>query len=320
MDHSILHSIASPIGFLATGWIDTFKDYIVQFVGNIAIDPLASAMGIVIAIPTLLAYCLIALSVYALEVSIHTNINSEILYNAWQMSIYVVNILAVFFLIILAFANALRINIETYEIKKTLPNFIISIVLANLSFLFCKLLLDFSDLLVMGIQEIYKSDIGLAAQLMQVTTGIEFKPLIVDNAPVIIGGVKIALPTLHQNVNFINSLIGVSFIGGWILILAVPGAGPIIGIVVLLLEFLILIIPALILAFLALLSLARQIVIFILIALMPILIVLYFFPPTKQHGEKLIGEFFQWVFLAPAIYFLLGLATLFTNDNIVTIK
>lgn len=329
MDHTLLHSLAAPINIFATEYLDILTGFLTggvsgaisSAVANYAWDGLEYALGFVLMIPVLLAYIMIVLSVWGLEMSMHTNINSEILFNAWQMSMYIVNILVVFILIFIAFANALRINIETYEIKKTLPSFVISIILANLSFLIVKFLLDFSDILLMGIQGIFKSDVGLAAQLMNITTGIEFEAL--KNSagnPITINDIQIVIPKIQQEKNIIKSLLAASFLAGLVPLFALPGIGVLLTLTFELLLILILMIPGFLILLLTLICLARNIVLFILIAIMPIIIVLYFFPPTKQHGQKLISEFFQWLFLGPAIYFILGLATLFGSQNLVNFK
>lgn len=330
MDHSILHSLTAPVGILAVEYLDILSGFLTGGVSgaisstlqSFAWDGLEYALGFVLMIPVLIAYIMIVASVMGLELSLHVNINSEILFNAWQISMYIVNILVVFFLIFIAFANALRINIETYEIKKTLPNFIISIILANLSFLIVKFLLDFSDILVMGIQGIFKSDVGLAAQLMNITTGIEFEAL-KDTAgnPITISNIQLVIPKIQQDANIIKSLLAASFLYGLIPMFTLPGLGVLLTLTFEFLLILILMIPAFLILILTIMCLARNIVLFILIAIMPITIVLYFFPPTKQHGQKLISEFFQWLFLGPAIYFIIGLATLFgTQDHLVNFK
>ncbi|MFZ5392332.1 MAG: hypothetical protein ACOZAR_04045 [Patescibacteria group bacterium] len=329
MDHSILHSLTAPVGILSVEYLDILSGFLTGGVSgaisttvqSYAWDGLEYALGFVLMIPVLIAYILIVFSVWGLELSVHTNINSEILFNAWQVSMYIVNILVVFFLIFIAFANALRINIETYEIKKTLPSFVISIVLANLSFLIVKVLLDFSDVLVMGIQGIFKSDVGLAAQLMNITTGIQFEVL--KNSagnPITINGLQMVIPKIQQDANIIKSLLAASFLAGLIPLITLPGIGVLLTLTFEFLLIMILMIPAFLILILTLICLARNIVLFILIAIMPIIIVLYFFPPTKQHGQKLISEFFQWLFLGPAIYFILGLATLFGSQNLVDFK
>jgi len=63
----------------------------------------------------------------------------------WQSLLYVVNGLIIVVLIFIAFANILRININTYGIKKFLPTLIFAVIAANFSYLFCRVIIDFSN-------------------------------------------------------------------------------------------------------------------------------------------------------------------------------
>lgn len=312
MDHSILHSLTAPVGFLLDVDISGFiQGFITAAIGTTyaiamkAAEPLEAALGYILYIPILIAWIMTALSVMALDLSLFTPLKSTTVYDAWEVSIYVVNILSVFIIIFIALANSLRINIETYEIKKTLPNFILSIILANLSFLICKFLLDFSDILLMGIKDVFDPDStgkGFAVLIMQSTMGINFDQFIEYD------GIRLWYPAT-QDLNMINSWLASLFFA--FLISLLTPIGIIVGIMNLCIAVLVLMIPALLITFLAIICLARNIVLYILIAIMPIIIVLYFFPPTKSNGQKLLSEFFQWLFLGPAIYFILGLGTLF---------
>ncbi len=63
----------------------------------------------------------------------------------WTSVLNVVNIAVIGVLIFIAFANILRININTYSIKKVLPILFLATIAANFSFLFCRILVDFSN-------------------------------------------------------------------------------------------------------------------------------------------------------------------------------
>ena len=66
----------------------------------------------------------------------------------WTILINLVNSFIIVLLIIVAFAQILRLNINTYGIKKILPSLIFAIIAANFSFLFCRLLVDFANIAI----------------------------------------------------------------------------------------------------------------------------------------------------------------------------
>lgn len=74
--------------------------------------------------------------------------------DVWGQILNFVNAIAIVMLIFIAFANILRININTYGIKKFLPSLALAIIAANFSYLFCRILVDLAnvacDLLLHG--------------------------------------------------------------------------------------------------------------------------------------------------------------------------
>ena len=69
-------------------------------------------------------------------------------YNIWNIFIKLANGFVVLLLIFVAFAQILRININTYGVKKVLPTLVLAIIAANFSFLFCRLLVDISSVII----------------------------------------------------------------------------------------------------------------------------------------------------------------------------
>ena len=73
----------------------------------------------------------------------------------WNNMLKFVNALIIAILIFIAFANILRININSYGIKKFLPLLVMAVIAANFSYLFCRILVDLanvvSHLLIYGI-------------------------------------------------------------------------------------------------------------------------------------------------------------------------
>ena len=65
----------------------------------------------------------------------------------WQMMLGLVDVLVVIGLILISFSNILRIQIDTYSIKKALPAMVIGVILANLSYLICTEIIGLVDVL-----------------------------------------------------------------------------------------------------------------------------------------------------------------------------
>lgn len=84
----------------------------------------------------------------------------------WQFSRSFVNYGLVIVLIIAAFANVLRISLDTYSVKKVLPGLVTGFVLANLSLFICKTILQLSDSIVTTVNHL-----GLAnTTIIDITT------------------------------------------------------------------------------------------------------------------------------------------------------
>ncbi len=234
----------------------------------------------------------------------------------WSYSIFFVNILAIFILLAIAFANTLRINLETYAIKKTLPSLIVGFVLANFSLLISKALIDFSGLLNHEINTLFTtgSNSSIIQTILQRTTGLDFTP---DKTKVLDSILKIF--ALNPN----NSTSAASW-GGIITQLNKLGDGGDIQQIILIIELaviaLFLLIPSLVCIALAFIMIARQIILYILVILAPLAIILLSFPPTKGIGQKWLGQYLSWIFIIPLIFFILGISTLFLPENKETIK
>jgi|GEM_PF-4591672 len=65
--------------------------------------------------------------------------------STWQTLMTAVNSLIILLLVVIAFSEILRININTYGFKKIMPTLILAVIAANFSFMLCRLMLDFSS-------------------------------------------------------------------------------------------------------------------------------------------------------------------------------
>lgn len=78
---------------------------------------------------------------------------SGFVYQSWRAILAVVNILVIIALLAISFSNALRLNIDSYQLKKALPKLIIGVLLANASFFIVKFMADISTATLMFIVE-----------------------------------------------------------------------------------------------------------------------------------------------------------------------
>lgn len=69
-------------------------------------------------------------------------------YKAWQATRSIINLILILALLVISFSNILRISIDTYTVKKALPNLIIGVILANASFLIIRYMADIATVSV----------------------------------------------------------------------------------------------------------------------------------------------------------------------------
>ncbi len=70
------------------------------------------------------------------------------IYKIWKIMLNVINVFAIAVLIATGFAQILRLNVNTYGVKKVLPSMLLAIVAANFSMLFCRIFIDLANALV----------------------------------------------------------------------------------------------------------------------------------------------------------------------------
>jgi len=190
----------------------------------------------------------------------------------WQWSLGFVNSAIIAVLILIAFANILRLNLDTYAIKKALPGLILGVILANFSLLICRMLVDFSTVLIYTF-------LGNPKDLAQ--------------------GLVNALG--------LSEAVGAAGIPFAIIgFIVAPGVGLGILIIALILLFL----PAIGVLILAFLMYIRIAVIYLAVAISPLAFICLGIPPAKSVFTKWWSMFLNWVFMAPVVFFLLKIATL----------
>lgn len=82
------------------------------------------------------------------------------IHNAWQIVMNLANAGVIILLIAVAFAQILRLNVNTYGVKKVLPSLVLAIVAANFSWLFCRLMVDFVNVIISLFLEGHPSNIA----------------------------------------------------------------------------------------------------------------------------------------------------------------
>lgn len=194
--------------------------------------------------------------------------------NAWTNVKNLINVFVILSLILIAFANILRIQIEGLDIRRALVGLVVAIILANLSYFICGLILNFAN-------ELTKYFLGLAG--VGDDAGKMFE-MIMENSGV---------------AGLATSLI----IGGSLTIFGMGGAFIVAGLLLLL-------IPVILILILWFLFQIRFYIILLLVAVAPIVFLfqsLPFFPQVKAYANKWWDQFIQWVFMAPISVFVLWL-------------
>jgi len=201
----------------------------------------------------------------------------------WKFSLAITDIIVVFALLLIAFANILKLNIDIYAVKKALPGLLIGVILANLSLLISRVIVDFASLLTQYFLDKASSSMGGAS----IGTGLAS---LMGLSPEATGGTFVGVITIFV----ISAVLGTPIVGCLLIIGAL-----------LLLAF-----PGLLILALAFLMYARLYVIWILVILSPLAFVVLGFPPAQQYFKTWWSWFLKWVFLAPIAYFFIALGAL----------
>lgn len=195
----------------------------------------------------------------------------NLIVGGWKLVLGLANVFVILVLLFLAIVNIAHINYDTYQIKKSLPLLIIGVVMANFSFLICRMFISSADILT------YTFTQGAA------TT-------------------KILWP-LVWNLGLTQAGIAAILLGT---VLAFFTAG--IGIGILILGFLLVLLPFIVLLVLWFILWIRVAALYLLIVLAPLAFVCLAFPPTMTVFKQWWSNFIKWVYMLPILYFILWLA------------
>lgn len=208
---------------------------------------------------------------------------------AWALSLDLVNVLAIFVLLAIAFANILHIGErEMFSFKRMIPAFVIGLIMANFSHLICRAIIDF------------------AGMLMNFFVPKEQAANVVYNIYIgMFGGWTGAAAT--------GGIAGVGLIGGFIM-LFFPGT-TLIGCGTIILAMLVLGFPIIISFILWFLLAIRPYILWLLVILSPIAFFGMFFDPLKRTIGMWWNWFLMWTFMGPIAYFFIYLAEGFARDT-----
>jgi len=218
----------------------------------------------------------------ALAKPLADQVREEVVVRLWRIVLGIVNVAAIIGLIVLAVANILRVQIETYNIRRMLPTLVLAIIFANFSHLLCRIGIDFVQILT----NFFIQDNPL------------FNAGVIDRTGIATAfGLNEVSPT---NISGLISLLGLFFgvlllSGGSFLLVILAGV-------------IIIFIPSLLVFALALLMYVRIYVIWFLVVLSPLAFFAMFFEPLKTVWGMWWNWFLKWLFLAPVGFFFLRMA------------
>ncbi|MFA5158253.1 MAG: hypothetical protein WC451_03675 [Patescibacteria group bacterium] len=186
----------------------------------------------------------------------------KVVADIWGYLMAACNTLVLVMLIAVAFMNILRVQLDSYAVKKILPSFIMAVVLANFSFLICRVIIDFGNIGV---------SLFLAGSEAGKTTTIESATNFIPDAFETL--LKEGPPSPGSAANYYG-LTG-SYIVKQLLILV--GSGFVFA--------------------LAFIFLIRNYFLYMLVAISPAAFMAMFLPVTKKYFQQWWGQFTKWVFM-----------------------
>lgn len=221
----------------------------------------------------------------------------DFLKQAWKYVLGILNAIVVLGLIVVALANILRLNIETYHIKRMLPSIILGVILANFSYLISRLFVDFAQVI---------ADFFLFGQPYPLLTFAPGRPIEETGGYLILS--IFGLETL------ISGGAGTGTVAGlWILVSMGLSAGPISLAVIAILAIIFLVVvgpPVILMLVLGILLAVRIYLIWFLTIVSPLAFFSLVFTPLNKIWQTWWSWFVKWVFLAPIAFFFIKLATI----------
>lgn len=209
-----------------------------------------------------------------------TNQNSGI-YLAWVIMRNISNVAFIVAFLVIIYSQLTSVGISNYGVKKMLPRLIIAAVLVNLSFTFCAVLLDLSNITGYAFQDAFmgiKNTISTVGENTSTWTWSEVISTALSNGALAVGaGYAVSLALTTE-----------------LLPMLVPAAT----------------LAGLTLLFILLIMAARQALIIILIIVSPLAFVCYLLPGTEKWFKKWRDSFLTMLVFFPAFAVVFGGAQL----------
>ena len=209
-----------------------------------------------------------------------TNQNSGI-YLAWVIMRNISNVAFIVAFLVIIYSQLTSVGISNYGVKKMLPRLVIAAVLVNLSFTFCAVLLDLSNVTGYAFQDAFmgiKNTISTVGENTSTWTWSEVISTALSNGALAVGaGYAVSLALTTE-----------------ILPMLVPAAT----------------LAGLTLLFILLIMAARQALIIILIIVSPLAFVCYLLPGTEKWFKKWRDSFLTMLVFFPAFAVVFGGAQL----------
>ncbi len=204
--------------------------------------------------------------------------------DTWQAVVNICNTLFVLGLLIIVFANILRIQLDYYAIKILLPRLIIAMILINFSLLICMAILDLANILSKTIiNEVPASLAEKASYAPKVGAEDSIEEITVQEA----AGITGAASTVLVGAVIVGALGGYSALGFALLALVVAFIGVIAGVI------------------LALMLIVRVLMIWFLAIISPLPFLFMVLPFTRGLSSRWWNEWVRWVFMGPVTVLIL---------------
>lgn len=204
------------------------------------------------------------------------------LYGAWNMFRSWANVAFVVVFLIIIYSQITSAGITNYGVKKMLPKLIVGAILVNASYYICQLAVDLSNLLGYGLNSLF---VSVTDGFDGVGAGKSSSISWIDTVGSILSGT-------------VGTVVGAVALTAGAIALAIAVGTPVI------------LAGLLSLAMVALILIARQAIVVLLIAVSPVAFVLYLLPNTEKWFKKWWELLFAMLLLFPIISVLFGAGTL----------
>ena len=198
-------------------------------------------------------------------------------YTAWNIFRNIANVILIIMLLVVVLSQLTGFGISNYGIKKSLPRIVALAIIINVSFIICQLAVDIANII-----------------------GYSLNDLLSSIADQVIAGSGIT-----GGANGIQDFLSYFLVGGGALI-AAGVAAAFAGWALIIPVLLVLLSGALAVIFLFLLLGVRQAIIVLLVALSPVIVVLFVLPNTQKLAQRGLRMFMMLLAIFPAAGLLVG--------------